>query len=67
MINKRTGWIHGDETDHAKVHFLLGSEMKKIVGVASFWKDTLRNDSMLQRPSAILGRLQMAMDKISLG
>ena len=41
--------------------------MKKIVGVASFWKDTLRNDSMLQRPLAILGRLQMAMDKISLG
>lgn len=36
LINIRTGWKYGDGKVHSKVMILLGSEMKKSVGVSSF-------------------------------
>lgn len=66
MINIRTGWINGDGKVHSKVMVLLESEMKKTVGVASFWMDT-QMIAYCIHTLAILGRLVMAIDNISLG
>lgn len=66
MINIRTGWINGDGKVHSKVTVLLESEMKKTVGVASFWMDT-QMIAYRRHTLAILGRLEMAIDNTSLG